>query len=83
MCISTFAPKFGASRLTPTELVASGDGKAVGLRSGGCGLYWLCPVFDRSTHFLSRARAESSAVYRSNACVRKALGRFICRGIKN
>ncbi|MCU0428321.1 MAG: hypothetical protein MUF71_22140 [Candidatus Kapabacteria bacterium] len=38
-CVTTFASKFGASRLALTELVASGDGKAVGLRSGGGGLY--------------------------------------------
>jgi hypothetical protein len=49
------------------ELVASGDGKAVGLRSGGGGLYWLCAVFDLCTHFVSRAGAKSSAVYRSDA----------------
>jgi hypothetical protein len=59
----------GAFRLAPTELVASGDGKAVGLRSGGSGIYWLCAVFDRCTHFVSRAGAESSAVRRSDACV--------------
>ncbi|MCU0428319.1 MAG: hypothetical protein MUF71_22130 [Candidatus Kapabacteria bacterium] len=52
-----------------TELVASGDGKRLGLRSSGCGLYLLCAVFDLSTHFVSRAGAESSAGRRTDACV--------------
>ncbi|MCU0428317.1 MAG: hypothetical protein MUF71_22115 [Candidatus Kapabacteria bacterium] len=68
-CVTTFASKFGASRLAPTELVASGDCRSLGLRLTSCGIYGLCTIISLSTAFSDSAGAESSAGRRTDACV--------------
>ncbi|MFY7997003.1 MAG: hypothetical protein ACOVSW_00200 [Candidatus Kapaibacteriota bacterium] len=60
--------KYSTSRLTPTELVASGDGKAAHLCSGGSG-YWLCAVLTVERISFPAPELRVWRVCRSDACV--------------